>query len=112
MLVQPPHVNLIFRSRVSGLHVGRVAQHFGGGGHPTAASARVSDRMPVELREELLAVLDEEMPPPSAAIDVAARKIFSVDLDTSVADTKDRLNELGSTPCRCATRKSGAWSAW
>ncbi len=94
MLVRPPHVNLIFRSRVSGLHAGRVAQHFGGGGHPTAASARVSGLMPVEVRERLLRVLDQEMPPPSAAIDVAVRKIFSIDLDISVADTKDRLNEL------------------
>jgi tRNA nucleotidyltransferase (CCA-adding enzyme) len=94
MLVRPPHVNLILRSHVRGLHVGRVAQHFGGGGHPTAASARVSDRMPVELREELLRVLDREMPPPTAAGDVAARRIFSVDGSTSVADTKERINQL------------------
>ena len=38
MLVRPPNVNLIFRSRIDGLHAGRVAQEFGGGGHPTAAS--------------------------------------------------------------------------
>jgi tRNA nucleotidyltransferase (CCA-adding enzyme) len=94
MLVRPPHVNLILRSRIQGLHVGRVAQHFGGGGHPTAASARVSDRMPVELREELLRVLVEEMPPPTSAGDVAARHIFSVDGTTSVTETKERINQL------------------
>jgi tRNA nucleotidyltransferase (CCA-adding enzyme) len=94
LLVQPPHVNLIFRSRIQGLHVGRVAQRLGGGGHPTAASARVSGRMPVELREELLRILHEEMPPPSAAGDVATRRIFSVDISTSVTDTKDQINQL------------------
>jgi tRNA nucleotidyltransferase (CCA-adding enzyme) len=94
MLVRPPHVNLIFRSRISGLHAGRIAQQFGGGGHPTAASARVSGRMPVELREQLIKVLEDEMPPASTAIDIAVRRIFSVDKSTTVADTKERINEL------------------
>jgi tRNA nucleotidyltransferase (CCA-adding enzyme) len=94
MLVRPPHVNLIFRSRINGLHAGKIAQQFGGGGHPTAASARVSGRMPVELREQLINVLEEEMPPASSAIDIAVRRIFSVDKSTTVADTKDRINEL------------------
>ncbi len=93
-LVRPPNINLILRSRLPGLHVGRVAQQFGGGGHPTAASARVSDLMPVELREVLLEALAIEMPPPAAAIDIAARKIFSVDDTVTVADTKDHINQL------------------
>ncbi|MDX2438898.1 MAG: CBS domain-containing protein [Acidobacteriota bacterium] len=93
-LVRPPNINLILRSRLPGLHVGRVAQQFGGGGHPTAASARVSDLMPVELREVLLEALAIEMPPPVAAIDIAARKIFSVDDTVTVADTKDHINQL------------------
>jgi tRNA nucleotidyltransferase (CCA-adding enzyme) len=94
MLVRPPNVNLIFRSRIGGLHAGRVAQRFGGGGHPTAASARVTGRMPVELREELLRILDDEMPPPSTAIDIATRRIFSVELSATVDETKERINEL------------------
>ncbi len=94
MLVRPPNVNLIFRSRIDGLHAGRVAQDFGGGGHPTAASARISDRMPIEIREQLLQVLDRELPPPRSAGDIAVRKIFSADKDATVCETKDRLNEL------------------
>jgi tRNA nucleotidyltransferase (CCA-adding enzyme) len=94
MMVQPPHINLILRSRIHDLHVGRVAQQFGGGGHPTAASARVAGKMPVELREQLLHVLELEMPPPTTAGDIALGKIFTVDLQTSVEDTKDKLNQL------------------
>ena len=94
LLVRPPNINLILRSRLPGLHVGRVAQQFGGGGHPTAASARVSDMMPVELREVLLEALAVEMPAPATAIDIAARKIFSVDDTVTVADAKDRMNQL------------------
>jgi len=94
MLVRPPNVNLILRARVQGLHVGRVAQRFGGGGHPTAASARVADRMPVELREELLAALMEEMPAAATAIDAASRRIFAIAATESVAKTKERMNQL------------------
>ncbi len=94
MLVRPPHVNLILRSRLPGLHAGRVAQRFGGGGHATAASARVSDRMPVEVREELLGALAEAMPPAPRAVDIATTTIFSVDADVTVSDAKQRLNQL------------------
>jgi len=94
MLVQPPNTNLILRARVQGLHLGGIAQRFGGGGHATAASARVADRMPVELREELLAALAEDLPPPATAIDVASRRIFSVETDDSVAESKERMNQL------------------
>jgi len=94
MLVRPPNINLILRSHLPGLHVGRVAQRFGGGGHPTAASARISGAMPVEVREQLLDILAIEMPPPATAIDIAARTIFSVDDTNSVEETKDRINQL------------------
>jgi tRNA nucleotidyltransferase (CCA-adding enzyme) len=94
MLVHPPNINLILRSRLPGLHIGRVAQRFGGGGHPTAASARVAGMMPVELRETLLETLAVEMPPPTTAIDIAVRTIFSVDDTNDVEETKDRINQL------------------
>jgi len=94
MLVRPPNINLILRSHLPGLHVGRVAQRFGGGGHPTAASARISGAMPVEVREQLLDILAVEMPPPATALDIAARTIFSVDDTNSVEETKDRINQL------------------
>jgi len=94
MLVRPPHVNLILRSRVQGLHLGRVAQRFGGGGHATAASARVGGKMLVEVREALIDALETEMPPPVAAGDVAVRRIFTVARETTVVDAKDRLNQL------------------
>jgi len=94
MLVQSPNINLILRGRVQGLHLGSVAQSFGGGGHATAASARLSDRMPVELREELLAALGDEMPPPARAIDVAGRQVFSVACGLSVQASKERMNQL------------------
>jgi tRNA nucleotidyltransferase (CCA-adding enzyme) len=105
LLVRPPNINLILRSRLPGLHIGRVAQRFGGGGHPTAASARVTGMMPVELRETLLETLAVEMPPPATAIDIAVRTIFSVDDSNGVEETKDRINQLrvNALPVRDST---------
>jgi len=94
LLVRPPHINLILRSRVPGLHAGRIAQHFGGGGHPTAASARIAGKMPVQLKEELLRLLRAEMPPAVTAGDIALKRIFTVDEDATVAEAKERINHL------------------
>jgi len=94
MLVQPPNINLILRARVQDLHMGRVAQRFGGGGHATAASARIADRMPVEIREELLSTLSKALPPAATAIDAAGRRIFTVAADDTVEASKDRMNQL------------------
>ncbi|MCP4899062.1 MAG: CBS domain-containing protein [bacterium] len=104
LLVQPPHVNVILRSRLEGLHVGRVAQEFNGGGHATAASARVSNRMPVEVREQLLEVLNREMPPPVAAADIATSSIFSIASDETVEATKELINQrrINALPVRDA----------
>jgi len=94
LLVQPPNINIILRSRVSGLHVGQVAQRFGGGGHPTAASARVSGSTEVEVRERLLATLAEAMPPPVTARDLALPRIFTLPAFFTVEQAKDRMNHL------------------
>ncbi len=94
LLVRPPNINLILRSRVPGLHVGRVAQRFGGGGHPTAASARTTGMMAVELREALLETFAVEMPPTTTAIDIAAPTVFSIAATATIAEVMDRINRL------------------
>lgn len=102
LIVQPPHVNLILRSRLQGLHVGKVAQEFAGGGHSTAASARVSQMMPVEVRERLLEILHREMPPPMSAGDIATSSIFSVDREETIDATKELINQrrINALPVR------------
>ena len=94
ILVQPPNVNVILRSRVPGLHVGEVAERFGGGGHPAAASARITGMTGVEVRERLLAALAEAMPPPVTARDLALPRIFTVPAFFTVEQAKERMNHL------------------
>ena len=94
LLVNPPHIQMILRSRVAGLDVGAVARRFGGGGHTTASSARVCNRMVVEVREELWRELERTTPPAATAGEAAGRKIFTVETTTTVEAAKQRLNQL------------------
>lgn len=94
LFVRPPHIGLILRSRLAGLDVGEIARAFGGGGHATAASARVTGRVAVEVREELWRRLGEAMPPGETAGGAAARKIFTVDDTVTVVAARTRANQL------------------
>jgi len=56
-------VFLVARSRLEQVDVGEVARAFGGGGHPTAASATIKDLTLFQARERLLTVLGETIRP-------------------------------------------------
>ncbi len=56
-------VYLVARSRLENVHVGEIARHFGGGGHPTAASATLKGVTLPEAKEMLLKVLEKMIPP-------------------------------------------------
>ncbi len=109
MLVKPPHVNVIIRSHLPEVDAGELAALVGGGGHATAAAARVSDLMPVEIRERILARLDDLLPPPARAGDVAVRQIFSVGAEVTVAAAKERLNQLRVNAVPIADPATGAF---
>ncbi len=94
LIVKPPQVNVILRSRLPGFNAGSVAARFGGGGHATAASARVVNMVTVELREKLLQALAEELPVQAVAREIAGRRLFTVSSADSVARAKERMNEL------------------
>jgi len=59
-------VFLVARSRLEQVDVGEVARAFGGGGHPTAASATIKDLTLFQARERLLGVLQETIRPREA----------------------------------------------
>ncbi len=56
-------VYLVARSRLEHVHVGDIARRFGGGGHPSAASATLKGMTLAEAKEALLEVLHEMIPP-------------------------------------------------
>ncbi|HMB55153.1 MAG TPA: CBS domain-containing protein, partial [Thermoanaerobaculia bacterium] len=87
------HVTLIARGRVPGVEVGQLVAPFGGGGHATAAAARVAGRTVLEVREELLAHLAATLPPAARAGDLAIADFVVVAAGTTVADAKVQLVE-------------------
>jgi tRNA nucleotidyltransferase (CCA-adding enzyme) len=87
------HVTLIARGDAPGVDLGRLAEGFGGGGHPTAAAARVAGRTVLEVHEELLARLDRELPPAARAGDLAIRDFVVLAAGTTVARAKEELVE-------------------
>ena len=50
-------IHLVCRSRVDDINVGEIATEFGGGGHPTAASATIKDLTLLQTEERLLSIL-------------------------------------------------------
>jgi tRNA nucleotidyltransferase (CCA-adding enzyme) len=107
ILVRPPHVTIILRSRLGGLDVGAIAREFGGGGHATAASARINGRVAVEVQEELWQRLEAAMPPPVTAGVAAGRRIFTVDETVTVTAAKARANQLRVNALPVASEVNG-----
>lgn len=58
-----PHLQLIARSSTDTIHVGRIADRFGGGGHPRAAAAHIVDMTLEAAYQKLLATLEEVVQP-------------------------------------------------
>lgn len=86
------HVTLIARGDLDDFDLGEFLARFGGGGHATAASARLKGRTTLETRERLLAELREGLPPAERARDLMLSPFVEVPGGTSVEDAKTHLN--------------------
>jgi tRNA nucleotidyltransferase (CCA-adding enzyme) len=91
LIAEAGRVVVIARGEVAGLDLGRALAELGGGGHATAASARL-DATLVEARERLLALLGRELPPAARAADLMITPCFTVPTGTLIDDTKRQLN--------------------
>lgn len=94
LLGEGDRVSIIARGDVDGIHLGRVLEDFaGGGGHATAASARIKGRTPLEVRESLMAYLEENLSPARRIADLMIESFIHLEPDTPVAEAKTRLVE-------------------
>lgn len=89
---QNDRVTLIARGDLPDFDLGQALDELaGGGGHATAAAARVKGRTLLEVREELLEFLRRVLPPAARAADLLIASFFEVPTGTSVAETKAQL---------------------
>jgi tRNA nucleotidyltransferase (CCA-adding enzyme) len=86
-------VTLIGRGDLPGFDLGQaLAEVAGGGGHATAAAARLKGKTALEVREELLAFLRRALPPSARARDLMIAPFYELPSGTTVEEAKTRLN--------------------
>jgi len=86
-------IYLIARSRVAEVNVAEVAVEFGGGGHPTAASATIKDLTMVEAKERLLGILHEVVKPKITAHDIMIRSLKTIQEDDTITEAHGILSK-------------------
>jgi tRNA nucleotidyltransferase (CCA-adding enzyme) len=84
-------VYLVARSRVDEIDVGFIASEFGGGGHPTAASATIRDISLYEARDKLTALLEASVRPARKAGNIMTRHVITIRADQVMGDASDAL---------------------
>lgn len=93
-------VHLIARSSVDSVNVGEIASCFGGGGHPTAASATVKDMTLYEARDRVVALLHEKVRPKQKAVEIMSRPVVTVGPDQTIGEAAELLGryQISSLP--------------
>ena len=81
-------IYLIARSRLEAVDVGEVCHRFGGGGHPTAASATIHHENLGLAKRRLLAVLKELIPPLASAREMMITPVRTVASGTSIEEAR------------------------
>lgn len=94
VLEVPPQLVVIARSSHPRVHAGKLLAPLGGGGHATAAAARIKGRSAVEVAEELLAAVKRQLGGGLKASDVASPTVFAVEATASVNEAKERMVRL------------------
>ena len=82
---------LIGRSRLEEVNVSEIASEFGGGGHPTAASATVKGMTLVEAHDRLIKTLEEMVRPKRVAKEVMLYPVKTIERERTLEEAGDIL---------------------
>jgi tRNA nucleotidyltransferase (CCA-adding enzyme) len=85
-------IYLIGRSRLEEVNVAEIAAEFGGGGHPTAASATVKGMSLIEAHDRLMKTLGEMVKPKKAARDVMVHPIKIIEPERTLEEAGEILS--------------------
>jgi len=88
-------IHLIARSRVAGVNVAAVARGFGGGGHPSAASATLRHLTLLEAREQAMALVCEQIRGVRKVGEVMVAPAQTVDPQASLAQAEELMTRFG-----------------
>lgn len=94
ILEVPPQLVIIARSTTSAVDAGKLLALFGGGGHATAAGARVRNRSAVEVTQEILAEISRMVSAAVTAATLATPYLHTCDANDTVEQVKEQLVRL------------------
>lgn len=92
------HVQMVARSITEAIDVGRIAEFFGGGGHPRAAAALVRDKGVAQIKSELTRYLQLEVKPATTVAQIMSkgvRVLAPTDTIRHAAKMMDRYGHEG-----------------
>jgi tRNA nucleotidyltransferase (CCA-adding enzyme) len=78
----------VARSKVPELDVSKVMKEFGGGGHPTAASATVKEASLEIIEEQLLAMLNNSVKPSKVASDIMTKPVICIQWNSMIKEAE------------------------
>lgn len=86
---------VIARSGSDRIDVGAILKHFGGGGHPGAASATVKSKnfSPEKIKEEIIALIKENKISAATIADLMSYPVTMVNPETSMREIRDVMEE-------------------
>ncbi len=84
-------VYMVARSRLRDVDVGEIAMAFGGGGHPSAASATIKGQTMIQVEEKLFGVLDRLINPRQSARDLMSSPAIHVQPQVSLREANELL---------------------
>ncbi|UCG39094.1 MAG: DHH family phosphoesterase, partial [bacterium] len=87
-------VILVARSRLPELDVARVAEEFGGGGHPTASSASIRNLTLVQVRELLMAFLERSVGDRVKAGSIMSSPVIEIDQGKTLSDAAEVMTHF------------------
>jgi tRNA nucleotidyltransferase (CCA-adding enzyme) len=86
---------LVARSKSPEINVGKLAEHFGGGGHPQAASATIKGKTLIEITEQVREHLFSERERALRAASIMTTPVRSANEEATVLETERDMTRLG-----------------
>ncbi len=85
---------LIGRSKIPSLNAGKVAEHFGGGGHSSAASATIKEITLMEAKDKLYKIIRETLSPIVKAKDAMSKIVLKISSRITIEKALEYMNKF------------------
>lgn len=86
---------IVARSRVPELDVAELLKEFGGGGHPTAASATIKEASVEVVADRVTSLFSKYVKPGKVASDIMTSPVITMQWDSPVKEAEDTMTRYG-----------------